>query len=251
MKCSSRWVAFLRSCSVFTVQMLLLTGFAAAQSIEEAQSAYAEGRFLEAARIGESLGTSEGLALAAESLTLHTQYQAEDGDKESLFEDAVKLAREAVRADTGNTYAHVQVAHAIGRLAQTVGSFEASNRGYAEQIREAAETALRLDPDMAAAHVTLGRWHAEVVGVLGSFLARITFKAREEDAISHLNRALELAPNVKAVPLEYALGLLMLDEDKNRDRAREFLQQSIEIPAKNAYDHILHDRAIEHLKELE
>ena len=251
MRCSSRWISFLCSCCLSAVPILLLTGLAAAQSMEEARSAYAEGRFLEAARIGQSLGTSQALALAAESLTIHTQYLAEDGDKESLFQHAVVLARRAVRSDTRNAYAHLQVAHAIGRLAETVGSFEASNRGYAEQIREAAENALRLDPDMVAAHVTLGRWHAEVVGFLGSFLARITYKAREEDAMAHLNRALELAPNVKAVPLEYAVGLLKLDESEHRDRARRLLQHSIKLPVTNAYERLLHEKAVEQLKGLQ
>ena len=148
---------------------LPLADAAGAQSIDEARAAYAEGRFADAARIGETLGTSQGFALAAESLTIHAHFIAADGEKEALFERAIGLARKAVRSDSGNANAHLQLARAIGRHAQTIGSFEAANQGYAEKIREATENALRANPEMVSAHLSLGRWHAELVGTVGSF----------------------------------------------------------------------------------
>ena len=222
-----------------------------AQSIDKARAAYADGRFAEAARIGEALGTSDGFALAAESLTIHANFIAGDGEKEALFEQAVALARKAIRSDPGNADAHLQLARAIGRHAQTIGSFEAANRGYAEKIREAIDNALRLDPEMASAHLSLALWHAEVVGAAGSFIARVTYGAREKDALASFERALRLAPDAKAVPLEYAVGLLILDDDEYREKARGLLKRAIEIPAKDAYDRILHKRAVERLKALD
>ena len=146
-------------------------GVVGAGPIDEARAAYAEGRFVDATRIAEALGTSEGLALAAESLTIHAHFIASKDEKEALFQRAVGLARQAVRADPGNAEAHLQLARAIGRHAQAIGAFEAANRGYAGQIREATETALQLNSEMAAAHLSLGLWHAEIVGAVGSFLA--------------------------------------------------------------------------------
>ena len=244
-------VGFAVSCWLALALALPPAGAADAASMEEAEAAYAEGRFAEAARIAESLGTSRGFALAARSLTVHGYFIAAKGEKEGLFERAMGLAQKAVRTDPGNADAHLQLARATGRLAQTVGSFEAADRGYAGKIREAAEAALRLAPDMASAHVGLARWHTGVVGKVGSFLARLTHGAREKDAIASLDRALELAPDAKDVPLQYALGLLELDEDEHREKARSLLERSIAIPAKDAFERLLDKLARDRLKALD
>ena len=82
-------------------------------------------------------------------------------------------------------------------------------------------------------------------------MARVTYGAREEDALASFERALRLAPGAKAVPLQYALGLLILDDDEYREKARGLLKRAIEIPAKDAYERILHKRAVERLKALD
>ena len=226
-------------------------GVAGVEPIHEARAAYAEGRFVDAARIAETLGTSRGFALAAESLTIHAHFIASKGEKEALFQRAAGLARQAVRADPGNADAHLQVARAIGRHAQAIGSLEAANRGYAKEIREATEAALQLNSEMAAAHLSLGLWHAEIVGAVGSFLAYMSYGARARDAVASFERALALAPDAKAVSLECALGLLVLDENEHREKARRLLKRAIEIPAKDAYERLLDNQAVERLGALD
>ncbi len=54
-------------------------------SMDKARAAYVEGRFLDVARIGENLKTSEGLALAAQSLSTHAYYIAKDDEKGPLL----------------------------------------------------------------------------------------------------------------------------------------------------------------------
>ena len=228
-----------------------LGGTAGAQPIEEARAAYAEGRFADAVRIGAALGTSEGYALAAGSLAIQGYYFALDDEAEALLEEATALAQKAIRADPSNTDAYLRLVQAMGRHAQAIGSFEAINRGYAGKIREAAEKALELDPESAPAHAALGTWHVEVVAAAGSFIARITHGARESDAIAHFEAALKHAPDMKFVNLECALGLLILDEDEYRARARELLARAVELPAKDAYDRLLHKRAVERLRALD
>ena len=168
-----------------------------------------------------------------------------------MLEEATALAGRAIQSDPENPDAYLRLVQALGRHAQVIGSFEAINRGYAGKIREAAETAVRLDPEMASAHTALGAWHAEVVGAVGPFLARITQGAREKDAITHFEKALKHAPHTRSVNLEYALGLLVLGEDEYRDKARRLLARAIEIPANDAYDRILHRRAVERLATLD
>ena len=228
---------------------LLLGGGAAAQSIEAARTAQDEGRFIEAASLGEALGTSAGYALAAESLAIHGYYLAADPDKEALFERAIRLAEEAVRLDPANPEAHLQSAHAMGRYAQTIGAVEALTGGYAEKVRRAIEDALALDPEMAGVHLSLATWHAETINGAG-IAARLVFGASRKRSLAHYERALALAPDEKLPYLEYALGLLLLKKKKDRGKARDLLARAIETPSKDAYDRILHDLAVERLDRL-
>lgn len=236
---------------VSLLHAFVLVGSGSAQSIDAARTAYAEGRFLEAADIGEALGTSEGLALAAESLTIQAYYRTRGSAKEALFERAAGLAQRAIKADPNNPEAHFQSSHVMGRHGQTIGVLEAANKGYAEKIRDAIETTLRLDPDMPAAYLGMAMWHAEVVAGVGSFMAGILYGADEDDAIDFYEQALVRAPDEKAVPLEYALGLLTLDDDDYREKARTLLQRAIESPVKDAFDEILHRKAIRRLAALD
>ena len=236
----------------FTImQVLLLAGVAGAQSIDDARTAHADGRFLEAAELGEALNTSEGHALAAESLSIYSYYIAGGEEKEALFERAMRLAQEAVRLDPANPEAHFQSAHAMGRHGQTIGALKAVGKGYAEKVRDALEHALRLNPDMASAHLSLATWHAEIVNSVGGLMAGAMYGARKKKALAHYERALTLAPDEKVVLVEYALGLLLLDADKAREQARDLLARAVDMPSKHAYDRILHQRIVEKLAALD
>ena len=235
---------------IFT-QTMLPVGVAAAGTIEAARTAHAEGRFLEAVELGEALKTSEGYALAAEALAIHSYYLAGSDEKEALFERAMRLAEQAVLSDPANPEAYVQSAHTMGRHGQTIGVLKAAGRGYAEKVREALEEALRLDPDMASAHLSLATWHAEVVSAVGAFVAGAVYGAGKKAALEHYERALALAPDEKVVFVEYGLGLLLLDDRKHRERARELLARAIEMPSKDARDRIVHRWTVERLAALE
>ena len=229
--------------------MFLAAGPAGAQSIDEARTAYAEGRFTEAADLAQVLETSEGYALAANSLAIYGYYVAPDSEKEGLFRRAMELARKAIRNDAANPEAHLQLAHAMGRYAQVIGILKALKAGYASQVRDAVREALRLDPDMAAAHLSFAAWHAGAVST-GGFLTGLLYGANEEDALAHFERALELAPHEKVVLLEYALGLLSLDEEEYGGKARNLLKRAISLPQKDAHDRIIHRKVVERLAAL-
>ena len=241
------------ACSVFpaVAGTLLLASAAGAQNIEAARAAYAEGRFLDAAELGEALETSEGYALAAESLAIHGYYVAAEDDQPELFARAIRAADEAIRLDPDSPQAHFQSAHAIGREAQTVGIMEALNRGYARRTRQAVEEALRLAPEMAEAHLTLATWHTEIVNKVGRLVAGMTYRASRRDALEYYEKALELAPDEITVYLEYANGLLLLNRNRNREQARELLSRGLEIPPRDAYDRIIHDLTAERLAALD
>ena len=219
-----------------------------AGSLELAQTAFAQGRFIDAARIAEDLGTPDGLMLAARSLQIHGHFIAEAEEADPYLRQAIDIAAEAVRLEPENAETHVHLAAAIGRHAEAIGSFEASNREYGERIREAAREALALDPELAEAHLTMGRWHAGVIDALGSFLAGMLYDADEDEALEHLERALELKPDSKTILLESGTGMLILDDGDSR--ALDLLMKGIGMDSRDAAEDLLHAEVIERLEAL-
>ena len=225
-------------------------GAVAGQSFEAAEAAYTEGRFLEAADLGEALGDSPGYALAANSLGIHGYYVAPEAERPALYSRGTGLAQEAVRLDPESAFAYLQLGHVLGREAQTLPRMQALRKGYAGKVRDALQNAVRLDPGLAQAHLSLAIWHAEVVDAAGGLIARTAYGARRNTAREHFRLALELAPNDKNVHLEYGNGLLLLDPRGNRDQARAMLSRAVELPSRDAYDRLVNEVAAARLAEL-
>ena len=204
--------------TVSMLPMLPLVATAEAQSIDAARTAYIEGRFMEAAELAESLGTSEGFALASKSVTIQAYYISPDDEKDALFERALALAQEAIRSDPDDPEAHIQLSHVMGRHGQTIGVVESATKGYADRIRDTVENALRLSPEMPEAHLSMGMWHSEVVSSLGSFMADMMFGADEDDAIEFYKRALEGAPEERSClwSTRSACWISMMTNTENR-----------------------------------
>lgn len=230
---------------------LFVAAEARAQTMEEATTAYTEGRFLEAAEIGEALATSDGYALATESIAIYGYYLAEEEEKQGLYERAMGLAEMAVEADPGNAEAHYQSAHALGRYSQTIGAMTALRRGYGGQIRDLLEATLARDSLHAEAYLALGGWHADIVDRAGRTIARITYGANRGDATTHFERAMELMPDSRITMLEYALRLPLLKGREGRELQREMMQRASELPLGDAFDRLVQERLLAEIAALE
>ena len=220
-----------------------------AQSLEAARLAYVEGDFLQAADIAGEFNTADAHALAAESLAIYGFHLASENEQEEIFARATDHGLEAVRLEPENVNAHLQLAHAMGRYAQVVGVIEVLGNGYVRRVRNAVQTAIEMDSESALAHLGLAVWHAEALDKAGIF-ARILFGASSARALTHLERALELAPDSKVVTLESGLGFLLLSERRYGDRAQQLLLKSRSIPIQNAWEGFMHETAVEMLEEL-
>ncbi len=218
--------------------LVLIAADANAQSIDDVRTALADGRFLEAADLGNALGTSDGYTVAAQSLAIYAHFEATDEEWNEVIERAMRIGEEAVRADPTNPEAHCQYAHAVGRYAQGVGTITAIRKGLAGKVRDALEAALEIDPDYPGAHLTLGGWHADVAAA--GFLARKVYGANREDAVRHYERALELVPESKILLYEYGSRLSDLDEESGTERARAMLEMALGLPVRDAYEEYVH-----------
>lgn len=213
---------------------MLFAANATAQSIEDANAAYAEGRFVEAADMGEALGTSDGYALAAKSLAVYAHYEASEEEFSEVIERAMRMGEEAVSADPANPDAHYQSVHAVGRYAQRVGAFTALREGLAGKIRDLLEATLAIDPDYVDAILALGGWHADIAAE--GFVARTMYGGSEEEAVMLFERALALAPESRVVLHAYGIRLQQLDKERGTERAREMLEKALSLPLGDAYD---------------
>ena len=235
--------------SLAAAGVLILASDAAAQSIDELRSAHADGRFLEAADLGESLGTSVGYTMAAKSLALHAHYTATGEQWGAVIERAMRMGEAAVKADPTSPDAHCHYAHAVARYAQRSSTITALRQNLAGKIRDLLETALEIDSDHALTHMMLGIWHADVAA--SGFLARTMYGANREDAIYHYDRALELEPDSKILLYEYAISLPGLDEDGGAEAAREMLEKALALPVRDAHEEWVHLDILDGLDRLE
>ena len=217
----------------------------------EARAALAEGRWLEAADLGETAATAGGFAVAAEALAIYAHYQAPEEARQELLQRAMRLAEEAVALRPRDPWVRFQLAHAVGRYAQSLRPIRAQREGLVGRSRELLEDVLDLDPDMVLARLQLGSWHADVVAQAGGFLARLTHGARAGRALENYERALELAGDDLVVYAEVSRGLLRLNRRKHGARAQELLGRAVALEPRDAFERILHGESADRLAELE
>jgi len=233
-----------------TIAHAFLSASAAAESIEAARNAFSEGRYIEAADLGEALGTASGHALAAEALAIYAHYLAREEEKAPLLQRAMRSAETAIELDPDSAETHLQSAHATGRYSQLFSPMEAMREGYPKGVRASIERAVELDPSHFGAHLSLASWHAEAIGK-GGMMARAMLGANKKTAFAHFEKAMALAPDRNVVLIEYAKGVLMLERRKGRSEARDLLVRAIELPPQDAFQQILHELAVERLAALD
>ncbi len=237
------------ACATGAVGLLPLAPGATAQSLADATAAYTEGRFLDAADLGEALGNSEGLTLAAMSLAIYAYYEASDEEWQELIERAIRAGEAAVEADSSNAEAHYQQGHAVGRYAQGVGAVTALREGLAGRIRDLFEASLALRPDHPSVLAALGAWHVDVAAE--GRIARWMYGGDRDEGVRLMERALELAPESKVVLYTYGARLAGIDDDNGVERARALLEKALSIPPADYYEDYVHLEILDALDALD
>ena len=211
-----------------------LEPFPADPVVQDAWRAYHEGRFEDAARIGEAQG-GLGLVPAAFAATIYAHYvETVEETKVAIFERAMALAERATEVCPDNANGFYMFAVAQGRYSQFISMIEALAKGMAPKIRGAAERCIELQPDHAEAHVTLAGWHAEIVDKVGGMLAGLSFGAKKDVAEELFDRAIALAPGSPVPYIEKAAGLLLMYGESCRDDAGQLLQTALGLEPADA-----------------
>jgi len=223
--------------------LLLLAPPAAAATTDEIFATYARGDYEQAVRLGEAAQTAPGLAIAARAVLADEVLR--DTPCLSCLERAESLSRQAVAADPHFAFGQVWLAVSLGYQARIIGAVKARLKDSPAQSRKALDAAVADDPKNAFAVSALGGWHIEIVRGGGAFLARLTYGARESQALALFDRADRLAPGNVAVHYQIALSLAGFDPAKYRARVAAELHASLSSPAQTAYEKKIQGRSAE------
>ncbi len=145
------------------------------------------------------------------------------GDEaEKLYEEAAAHAKAAVALAPDDPNTHMEVARALGRLAQFKGVLQ--SLGLAEEVKRELEKALELDPNFAPALHALALWNLNVPWLAGGRSAQVRplfdqSIAAEPEAIVHY--------------ADYGEALIQLGD---KEAAKIQLEKALALPAETAQD---------------
>lgn len=157
--------------------------------------------------------------------------------RRSLSEKALAYSKQAYDLEPKNPVYTLSLAISYGKLGLYGSNQE--RVANARLVRKYAEDALELKPDYDWAHHVLGRWHYEVSELGGTkrFFAGMLYgglpKASLEEAAIHLEKAVELAPNIPAHHIE--LGQVFLAQGKSKEARLQF-ERGLALPSLDIND---------------
>lgn len=183
------------------------------------------GEFKKAADAGLKAGGA-GVTVANKAQAIYANY-LEKGEKAKLdlFLEVAQRAEAQAAAEPKNANAHYFMAYALGRYSQGISVAKALAQGLGSKVKGALETAIKLSPKHADAHIALGAFHAEVIDKVGKLLGR-TQGADAATGLKMFQTALELNPGSAIAMVEYANGLVMLEGEKKMKEAEKLYAQA-------------------------
>lgn len=181
---------------------------------------YHAGEFQKAADAGLKAGGA-GITVANKAQAIYANYlEKSEKTKLAMFLEVAQRAEAQAAEDAKNPNAWYLMAYALGRYSQGISVAKALAQGLGSKVKAALETAIKLQPKHADAHIALGAFHAEVIDKVGSLLAR-TQGASKDAGLAAYKTALKLNPASAIAMVEYANGLVMLEGDKKMKEAEK------------------------------
>jgi hypothetical protein len=178
------------------------------------------GEFQKACDAGLKAGDA-GITVANKAQAIYANYlEKSEKNKLALFMEVAERAEAQAGAEPKNANAWYLLAYALGRYSQGISVAKALAQGLGSKVKGSLETAIKLQPKHADAHIALGAFHAEVIDKVGSLLGR-TQGASKDTGLAMFKTALKLSPGSAIAMVEYANGLVMLEGDKRMKEAEK------------------------------
>ncbi len=212
--------------------------FPKSDAVIEAWIAFHAGDFQKAAELGAKAG-DEGVSVANKAQAIYANYLEEDEKRKlQLFEEVAQRAEKLQAKQPKNANAFYWQAYALGRYAQGISVAKALAQGIGGKVKNALETAIKLAPKHADAHIALGSYHAEVIDKVGAMIGGLTYGAKKDTAIKMYQAAMKLNPASAIARIEYANGLVMLDGKKALKEAEKLYGEAAECEAADAMERL-------------
>jgi hypothetical protein len=195
------------------------------------------GEFQKAAEAGVKAGGA-GITVANKAQAIYANYlEKSEKAKLALFMEVAERAEAQAAEDPKNANAHYLMAYALGRYSQGISVAKALAQGLGSKVKNALETAIKLQPKHADAHIALGAFHAEVIDKVGALLGR-TQGASKDAGLAMYKQALKLNPTSAIAMIEYANGLVMLEGDKKMKDAEKLYADAAAADALDAMERL-------------
>ena len=196
------------------------------------------GEFEKANEAGLQAGPA-GFNVANKATSVYAHYlEPREKNRQRLFLQVAERAAELAAAEPENANAFYWQAYALSRYSQGISVAKALAQGVGGKVKSALESAIRLQPRHADAHVALGAFHAEVIDKVGTLIANMTYGAKKETSLNLFTQALSLNPHSTIAKIEYANALVILEGDKRMAEATQYYEQAAAMKALDAAQHL-------------
>ena len=183
------------------------------------------GEFQKAYDAGLKAGGA-GITVANKAQAIYANYlEKSEKTRLAMFQEVAERAEAQAAEDPKNANAHYLMAYALGRYSQGISVAKALAQGLGAKVKAALETAIKLAPKHADAHIALGAFHAEVIDKVGKLLGK-TQGADTATGLKMYQQALKLNPGSAIAMVEYANGLVMLEGDKRMKEAEKLYAEA-------------------------
>jgi tetratricopeptide (TPR) repeat protein len=195
------------------------------------------GEFQRAHDAGMKCGGA-GITVANKAQAIYANYlEKSEKTKLALFMEVAQRAEAQTNAEPNNANAWYLMAYALGRYSQGISVAKALAQGLGSKVKGALETAIKLSPKHADAHIALGAFHAEVIDKVGGLLGR-TQGASKDAGLALYKAALKLNPGSAIAMVEYANGLVMLEGEKKMKEATKLYEDAAACVAADAMERL-------------
>jgi hypothetical protein len=222
-----------------------------AEPLAGAQTLYRLGAMAAAAAEARTRDGADGLALAAQATLVEALYLAPSAARKSLIERAIDDARGALAQAPDHYAAHLQLAIALGALAEVEGPIEAHLQGFAHEGRELLRSARALAPPGDPwPDGLLGIWHLQLVRFGGAALAGKLYEASAAEGLALCRGVRARAPAVLALRYGCAVAMLGLDPQRLGAEAQGEFRAIVALPPANAAERLIQHAAGQQLAAL-
>jgi tetratricopeptide (TPR) repeat protein len=210
--------------------------FPSNKAVEEAWRLFHAGDFQGAFEAGIAAGL-DGYNVANKAACIYNNYlETSDAKKQKAYEEIAARCEELQAAQKKNANAFYWHAYALGRYGQLIGVAKALTQGIGGKVRTSLETAIKLEPKHADAHIALGTFNAEVIEKVGGMIGKMTYGVSKETAVENYEKALKLNPDSAIARTEMADGLYKLFGDKKMKDVEKLYAEAAAVKPADAME---------------